>query len=58
MCIGVSGVIAALIAAYMTGFLNPYWCFFTYSWFGFVVAGSGIILRKEIEVEGLAETEP
>jgi len=57
ICIGISGVVGALIAAFLTGFLNPYWCFFTYSWFGFIVSFSGVVLKKEIETEGLAETE-
>ena len=46
-----AAVIGGLCAAFMTGFLTPYWCFGIYSVFGFAVFASAFSINTEIENE-------
>ena len=47
----VFSITGATIAAFFTGYLNPYWCFGYYGIFGFVVAIVACFLNKELEQE-------
>ena len=47
----IAAVFGGLSAAFMTGFLTPYWCFGIYSIFGFAVFASAFSIKADIENE-------
>ena len=52
MVTGFGAVVGGLVAAYMTEYLDPYWCFGYYSICGFAIIVSACCLNVELETEG------
>ena len=45
-----------MLAAFFTGYLDPYWCFAYYGFFGIIVTIVACFLNSELEKENLKPT--
>ena len=51
MITGFAAISGGCVAAFMTGFLNPYWCFGYYAIFGVVVIVTALYMNPLLETE-------
>ena len=54
---GVASIFGGFSGAYLTGYVNPYWCFGIYAFAGVLVVLSTLNMNKSLEVEGDFEAE-
>ena len=45
----IASVSGAMLAAFFTGYLDPYWCFAYYGFFGIIVTIVACFLNSELE---------
>ena len=54
---GVASICGGFSGAYLTGYVNPYWCFAIYGLSGIAVMISALSMNKKMEIEGDFEAE-
>ena len=54
---GVASIFGGFSGAYLTGYVNPYWCFGIYAFAGVLVVLSALNMNNSLEVEGDFEAE-
>ena len=51
MITGIAAISGGIVSAFLTGFVNPYWCFGYYAIFGVLVVISSLCLDPLLELE-------